>query len=90
MTDFHLETWNPAWSAETILVGFLSVFLADGEQGIGALEEPEALRRRLAAASWAANASDPEFRELFPEFLNEGVTPAEQPSLPAEDAAPIP
>eukprot|EP00929_Paragymnodinium_shiwhaense_P019382 TRINITY_DN13237_c0_g1_i2.p1 TRINITY_DN13237_c0_g1~~TRINITY_DN13237_c0_g1_i2.p1 ORF type:complete len:700 (+),score=111.81 TRINITY_DN13237_c0_g1_i2:165-2264(+) len=68
MTDFHPESWNPAWSVETILVGLLSFFLCDTEKGVGAIKATADRRRRLAAASWNFNNHDADFRELFPEF----------------------
>ncbi|CAK0795374.1 unnamed protein product [Prorocentrum cordatum] len=69
MTDFHPESWNPAWSVETILVGLLSFFTSDAETGFGSVSAPDGVRRELAAASWSANARDPEFAALFPELL---------------------
>jgi len=69
MTDFHPETWNPAWTVETILVGLLSFFLSETEMGFGALNEPLERRRQLAGASHTFNAADPEFCSVFPDFL---------------------
>merc|ERR1719498_472610 len=45
MTDWHPESWNPAWSVETILVGLLSYFLSDLERGFGTMRE--SCERRL-------------------------------------------
>ena len=67
MTDFHPESWNPAWSVETILVGLLSFFTSD-EKGYGAVQAPEEHRRKLAAESWQVNAASSTFTALFPEF----------------------
>eukprot|EP00419_Tripos_fusus_P041008 CAMPEP_0172796298 /NCGR_PEP_ID=MMETSP1074-20121228/210916_1 /TAXON_ID=2916 /ORGANISM="Ceratium fusus, Strain PA161109" /LENGTH=159 /DNA_ID=CAMNT_0013633391 /DNA_START=211 /DNA_END=691 /DNA_ORIENTATION=- len=69
MTDFHPETWNPAWSVETILVGLLSFFLSERKMGFGALNEPPERRRLLADASRKFNATDAEFCKVFPDFL---------------------
>lgn len=69
MTDFHPESWNPAWSTETILVGLLSFFISEKEKGYGSILDPEPKRRQLAAESWASNAKDMDFQSLFPEFL---------------------
>lgn len=86
MTDFHPESWNPAWSVETILVGLLSFFISDVESGYGAVVMPTTPRRRLAKESWAANARDAKFRELFPEYaLPPGEASSEEPSV-AEQA----
>lgn len=69
MTDFHPESWNPAWSVETILVGLLSYFVSDAERGYGSVSAPAEKRQQMADDSWAFNARDAEFRTLFPEFV---------------------
>lgn len=71
MTDFHPESWNPAWSVDTMLIGLVSFFLSDSENGYGSVVASDASRKQLAKASWATNAKDPEFAQLFPEFLSE-------------------
>mmetsp|Transcript_57062 Transcript_57062/g.185480 ORF Transcript_57062/g.185480 Transcript_57062/m.185480 type:complete len:706 (+) Transcript_57062:86-2203(+) len=68
MTDFHPESWNPAWSVETILVGLLSFFISDTEKGFGSISQTPEVRKKLAAETWAHNSSNSEFVELFPEF----------------------
>ncbi|CAE8603355.1 unnamed protein product, partial [Polarella glacialis] len=68
MSDWHPESWNPAWSVETILVGLLSVFLGDTEKGYGSVVSSGEQRRLLAGQSWLTNANAPEFLALFPEF----------------------
>ena len=70
MTDFHPESWNPAWSVETILVGLLSFFISD-EKGYGSVRSSEEQRKLLAEKSWESNAGSVVFRSLFPEFLPE-------------------
>lgn len=70
MTDYHPESWNPAWSAETILVGLVSFFLSESEVGYGVINASFERRRVLAEESWAFNAADPEFPSLFPELLH--------------------
>jgi len=67
MTDWHPESWNPAWKVETILVGLLSFFLTD-EKGYGSLQCSETQRRMFAQQSWSTNAATKEFKDLFPEF----------------------
>jgi len=76
MTDFHPESWNPAWSVETILVGLLSFFISDTEKGYGAMSESMAKREKHAEESLAFNAASAEFRTLFPEFVDGAPTPA--------------
>lgn len=84
MTDFHPESWNPAWSVETILVGLLSFFISDAEHGYGAISMPEQRRMVLATESRATNAGDAEFRILFPEFMAEATAPAIFKEEPAD------
>merc|ERR1719271_88844 len=78
MTDFHPESWNPAWSVETILVGLLSFFISDVENGYGAITTSEERRREFARLSGATNARDAQFRALFPEWLPAGHAAAVQ------------
>jgi len=76
MSDFHPESWNPAWSIESILVGLISFMIdARDPNGIGVICEPKEKRQQLARSSWAFNHKNEEFRELFPEFL--GTAPPE-------------
>ena len=66
MSDFHPETWVPAWSVASILNGVLS-FMLESTPTVGSVETSVAERRRLAAASHAFNRKTPLFCELFPE-----------------------
>mmetsp|Transcript_28050 Transcript_28050/g.63193 ORF Transcript_28050/g.63193 Transcript_28050/m.63193 type:complete len:514 (-) Transcript_28050:321-1862(-) len=70
MTDFHPESWNPAWSVDTILTGLLSYFLSDAESGYGSVRASWETRLAFAEASWAQNLADPEFVQLFPELTS--------------------
>merc|ERR1719276_286315 len=70
MTDFHPESWNPAWSIETILVGLLSFVMSDNEHGYGAITATDAKRRALATESHAVNTHNPDFKSLFPELVD--------------------
>jgi hypothetical protein len=36
-TSLHPEEWNPAWTVETILTGFLSFMTSDSEYGAGCI-----------------------------------------------------
>jgi ubiquitin-conjugating enzyme E2 J2 len=73
MTDFHPESWNPAWSIESILVGVISFMVDETDpKSYGALHEPPEVRRKLAKESVAFNRASAEFRELFPELLADG------------------
>jgi hypothetical protein len=77
MTNFHPESWNPAWTVETILLGLLSYFLSDQEKGYGVIQGTPEKRRELAAKSHAANAKDTEFQQLFPDFVHSEQLPTE-------------
>lgn len=93
MTDFHPESWNPAWTVESILVGLISFMVDDSESNsVGAVEASAKARRKFAQASVAFNRADPEFRELFPELLDgwpvAAATTAAAPAAPSAPAAP--
>jgi hypothetical protein len=66
MSDFHPETWVPAWSVASILNGVLS-FMLESTPTVGSVEASDAERRRLAHASHAFNRKTPIFCELFPQ-----------------------
>ncbi|CAE7206035.1 ube2j2 [Symbiodinium sp. CCMP2456] len=89
MTDFHPESWNPAWSVDTILTGLLSYFLSDAESGYGSIRASWETRRAFAEESWAHNLSDPDFTQLFPEFRSpqQSLPSARQASSQTESQA---
>ncbi|KAK9844149.1 hypothetical protein WJX81_006103 [Elliptochloris bilobata] len=66
-TDYHAETWNPAWGAGTILVGLLS-FMSETAHTTGSISTSRAEKRRLAAASLDFNMRSARFRRLFPDY----------------------
>mmetsp|Transcript_16564 Transcript_16564/g.42533 ORF Transcript_16564/g.42533 Transcript_16564/m.42533 type:complete len:119 (+) Transcript_16564:458-814(+) len=84
MSDFHPETWVPAWSVASILNGVLS-FMLETTPTVGSVEASEAERKRLALVSHAWNRKTPLFCELFPGL----VVPASESesTLEAEAAA---
>ncbi|KAJ3372806.1 Ubiquitin-conjugating enzyme E2 6 [Allomyces arbusculus] len=67
MSDFHPDTWNPAWSVATILSGLLS-FMATDEVAAGTVAGTPSQRKALAAASHAWNREQKVYKEVFPEF----------------------
>ena len=68
-TDFHPESWNPAWSAVTILNGLVS-FMVDDESTAGSIVRSSVVRRRLARQSLEWNLrNDRDFREHFPDLV---------------------
>ncbi|MBN3281006.1 UB2J2 enzyme, partial [Polyodon spathula] len=68
ITDFHPDTWNPAWSVSTILTGLLS-FMVEKGPTLGSIETSDFTKRQLAAQSLAFNAKDKVFCDLFPEVV---------------------
>jgi len=67
MSDFHPETWVPAWSVASILNGVLS-FMLESTPTVGSIERSSAERRKLAKRSRAFNRKTSIFVELFPEL----------------------
>ena len=82
MSDFHPETWVPAWSVASILNGVLS-FMLESTPTVGSVEASTAERRKLAIASHGYNRKTPIFCELFPQLVEET---AEQAAMVAEGA----
>ena len=74
MSDFHPETWNPAWRIETILVGLLS-FMLDPTDPLtaGGMSSSLEERRKLALESFTTNRRNRTFRSLFPELCNDSL-----------------
>ena len=94
MSDFHPESWVPAWSVATILTGVLSFFL-ENENTTGAVVTTLEQKRQLCAASVAWNAKDPTFKKLFPELVDgtlfeDPSKPVAPPATPAAAPAPAP
>lgn len=70
ISDFHPDTWNPAWSVATILTGLLS-FMVERTATLGSIETPLETRKSLAIASWSFNLKDSTFCQLFPSICEE-------------------
>lgn len=68
MSDYHPDTWNPAWSVLTILTGLLS-FMTGDEQTTGSITTTDAVKRKLAADSQKWNTEEnTRFVAIFPEI----------------------
>lgn len=65
ISDFHPDTWNPAWSVSTILTGLLS-FMLERSPTLGSIETSLYTKRQLAAQSGAFNLNNKIFCDLFP------------------------
>jgi len=70
ISDFHPDTWNPAWSVSTILTGLLS-FMLENAPTLGSIETSDYTKRQLAAQSGTFCLNDSIFTELFPDLVNE-------------------
>ncbi|OXU28526.1 hypothetical protein TSAR_008971 [Trichomalopsis sarcophagae] len=68
ISDFHPDTWNPAWSVSTILIGLLS-FMIESSSALGAINTPDFEKKFLAAQSLEYNLRDKLFCELFPDTV---------------------
>nr|QBH73223.1 ubiquitin-conjugating enzyme E2 j2 [Encarsia formosa] len=68
ISDFHPDTWNPAWSVSTILIGLVS-FMVESSSALGAITSPDFEKKVLAAKSLEYNLKDKLFCELFPDTV---------------------
>lgn len=70
ISDYHPDTWNPAWSVATILTGLLS-FMTEDTRTLGSTKSTTYEKRQLAYQSLKFNLQDKIFQELFPELCKE-------------------
>jgi len=70
ISDFHPDTWNPAWSVSTILTGLLS-FMLETSPTLGSLETSDFVKRQLSMQSGPFNLKNKIFTELFPQITEE-------------------
>jgi len=70
ISDFHPDTWNPAWSVSTILTGLLSIMLENSPL-LGSCESTLYEKRKLAMNSLDFNIKNETFKELFPDLVKE-------------------
>ncbi|CAG9855893.1 unnamed protein product [Phyllotreta striolata] len=70
ISDFHPDTWNPAWSVSTILTGLLS-FMLEKSPTLGSIETTDYDKRQFAYQSLDYNLKDKCFCDLFPEIAAE-------------------
>ncbi|GJP37664.1 hypothetical protein CLOM_g22101 [Closterium sp. NIES-68] len=67
ISDFHPESWNPAWSVSMVMIGLLS-FMVENTQTTGSLETSDDEKRAFARASLSVIQSNPQFSAMFPEL----------------------
>lgn len=71
MSDYHPDTWNPAWSVATILTGLLS-FMTGEESTTGSITTSENVKRKLARDSKKWNVREnPRFVKQFPDVVKQ-------------------
>lgn len=70
ISDYHPDTWNPAWSVATILTGLLS-FMIETNPTMGSIETSDYEKRMLAKQSLDFNLGNKVFVELFPDLVDE-------------------
>ena len=70
ISDFHPDTWNPAWSVATILTGLLS-FMLETTPTLGSCESTLYEKKKFARNSLEFNMKNEVFKELFPEICDE-------------------
>ena len=70
ISDFHPDTWNPAWSVTTILTGLLS-FMVEDTPTLGSVETSIVTKQNLAHCSRTFNLQNSVFCELFPDIVQE-------------------
>ncbi|XP_064385415.1 ubiquitin-conjugating enzyme E2 J2-like [Halichondria panicea] len=70
ISDFHPDTWNPAWSVATILTGLLS-FMLETTSTVGSIQTTVETKKSLAVSSWDYNLKHTLFTQLFPTSCEE-------------------
>jgi len=70
ISDYHPDTWNPAWSVSTILTGLLS-FMLEKSPTLGSIETNDWDKRQFAYRSLEFNLKSRVWCELFPELKAE-------------------
>uniref|UniRef100_A0A914VRJ0 UBC core domain-containing protein n=1 Tax=Plectus sambesii TaxID=2011161 RepID=A0A914VRJ0_9BILA len=70
ISDYHPDTWNPAWTVSTILTGLLS-FMNENSPTLGSIQSTDAEKRAFCRRSRDFNLRDKAFCELFSELAEE-------------------
>jgi len=68
ISDFHPESWNPAWGFNSIILGLQSFFYSH-ENATGVVSHSSGARKSYAKQSMAYNMKSATFRKLFPELV---------------------
>eukprot|EP00933_Yihiella_yeosuensis_P047611 TRINITY_DN43486_c0_g1_i1.p1 TRINITY_DN43486_c0_g1~~TRINITY_DN43486_c0_g1_i1.p1 ORF type:complete len:196 (+),score=46.83 TRINITY_DN43486_c0_g1_i1:59-646(+) len=88
MSDYHPETWQPAWAVATVLKGLLS-FMCEETNTAGAIDPPSSNEERqiLATESVEWNQAQAEFRKAFPNFEELVASARKAPAEASSDTA---
>jgi len=89
ISDYHPDTWNPAWTVSTILTGLLS-FMLEKSPTLGSVDTSDRDKRAYAANSHEFNLRSKVFVELFPELAEKSkriVEKRRQKQLQMEEEA---
>ncbi|KAL7715655.1 Ubiquitin-conjugating enzyme E2 [Entamoeba marina] len=68
ISDFHPETWNPAYNIQSILVALLS-FMTENATGVGSINDPDHIKKKYAQQSVNWTTSNQTFQRIFPDFV---------------------
>ncbi|CAH2353660.1 ubiquitin-conjugating enzyme E2 6 [[Candida] railenensis] len=84
MSDYHPDTWNPAWSVATILTGLLS-FMTGDESTTGSITTSETIKKKLAKESkkWNMNENQ-RFIRQFPNLVAQNKLDIEEEKRKAQ------
>lgn len=78
MSDYHPDTWNPAWSVATILMGLLS-FMTGDEVTTGSITTSDAYKKKMAKKSKEYNALfNARFKAVFPDLAKQNLKDIEE------------
>lgn len=80
ISDYHPDTWNPAWSVSTILTGLLS-FMLETTPTLGSVETSDHEKRKFAYNTLEFNLKSRIFCELFPDLKAEAETEIQRRKL---------
>ena len=75
MSDFHPESWSPAWSISKVLIGLVS-FMNSEEASTGCVMTSSETKRQYAKASLIYNFDHvPHFEAIFKDCFDDlGIT----------------
>ena len=65
-SSYHLESWSPIWSIRNMILGFISIFLADDTTGISHIKDTPANRKLMAQESIKFNMTN--YPNIFTNF----------------------